>query len=126
MLTSLALAAAALRAGLRLRSARRRGAPRGVRERRRHLRLAKTALPLLAVGFAAGPLSAVWLRGWDAFATLHAWVALAALLLFGATGFVGRQLERGRADRRELHATLALAATLAAAAALVSGLVLLP
>jgi hypothetical protein len=126
MLASLALAAAALRVGLRLRSARRRGGARRPEDRKRHLRLAKLALPLLAVGFAAGPVSALWLRGWDVFATLHAWIALAALLLFGATGYVGRGLERGRSGRRELHAALALAATLAGAAALITGLVLLP
>ncbi len=126
MLASLAVATAALRAGLRMRRARLRGTPRRAADRRRHLRLAKTALCLVGAGFAAGPASAVWLRGWEPFGTLHAGAALLALLLFAATGWLGRQLERGALARRELHAAFGLAAVLAAAAALATGFVLLP
>jgi hypothetical protein len=126
MMASLAVAAAALRAGLRLRRARQRGERHRPGDRRRHLRLAKTALVLLSVGFVAGPASAVWLRGWDPFSTLHAWAALLALTLFAATGWLGRQLERGALARRELHAALGLLAVLVAVAALLTGLVLLP
>ena len=126
MLTSLTLAAATLRAGLRLRSGRLRGARGLAAERRRHLRLAKTSVPLVLAGFLAGPASAVWLRGWDAFATLHAWIAALAALLFVATAWLGRRLERGALRWRDLHALLAVAALLAGAAALGTGLVLLP
>jgi hypothetical protein len=126
MLASLALAAATLRAGLRLRAGRRRGAPGLAEARRRHLRLAKRCLPMLLAGFIAGPASAVWLRGWDAFATLHSWIAIVALLLFAATGWLGRRLERGALRWRDIHARLAIAALLAGAAALGTGFVLLP
>ena len=126
MLTSLALAAATLRAGLRLRSGRLRGARGLGAERRRHLRLAKTSVPMLLAGFLAGPASAVWLRGWEAFATLHAAVAAVAVLLFVATAWLGRRLEHGALRWRDLHALLAVSALLAAAAALGTGFVLLP
>jgi hypothetical protein len=126
MLASLALAGATLHAGLRLRAGRLRGAPGRAAQRRRHLRLAKLAVPLLLAGFLGGPASAVWLRGFEPFATLHAWVACLALLLFAATGWLGLRLERGALRWRELHALLAVAALLAGAAALGTGFVLLP
>jgi len=59
MLVSLGLAAATLRAGLRLRAGRLRGARGLARERRRHLRLAKLSVPLVLAGFLSGPASAV-------------------------------------------------------------------
>jgi hypothetical protein len=126
MLVSLGLAAATLRAGLRLRAGRLRGARGLAAERRRHLRLAKLSVPMLFAGFLAGPASAVWLRGWEAFATLHSWIAIVALLLFAATAWLGRQLEHGALGRREIHGRLAIAALLAGAAALGTGFVLLP
>lgn len=126
MLVSLAVAVAALQSGLRLRRARLRGTPRRRDERSRHLRLAKTAVAMVMVGFVGGPISAVWLRGFDPFATLHGWLALAAVLLFAATAWLGHRLEHGALEWRELHARLALASLLAAAAALGTGFVLLP
>jgi Protein of unknown function (DUF4079) len=126
MLASLALATATLRAGLRLRAARLRGARGLAAARRRHLRLAKLSVPMLFAGFLAGPASAVWLRGWDPFATLHSWIAIVAVLLFAATAWLGRQLEHGDVGRREIHGRLAIAALLAGAAALGTGFVLLP
>ncbi len=126
MTVSLALALLTLRAGLRLRSARRLGVPRSRDDLRRHLRLAKPAVAMLVLGFAAGPVSAVWLRGWDAFHTAHAWVAAGTLGLFVATAVLGRRLEQGRSRAVDAHAALALVATLAAAAALGTGFVLLP
>jgi hypothetical protein len=126
MLVSLAVAAAALQSGLRLRRARLRGTPRRRDERSRHLRLAKTAVAMVMVGFAAGPISAVWLRGFEPFATLHGWLAVLAAALFGATAFLGHRLEHGAQEWRELHARLAIASLLAAAAALGAGFVLLP
>jgi hypothetical protein len=127
MLISLAIAAAALRSGLRLRTARRlrRAPPPG--ERPRHLRRAKTAIVLVWAGFTLGPLSAVFLRGFDPLASVHGWLALASLALFTATAVTGRKLERSGAPQlRDPHAILALSAVALAAAALGTGFVLLP
>lgn len=127
MLLSLAVAFAALRAGLRLRSARLRRAPRPRDAVPRHVRRAKPAVAMLALGFLAGPVSAWWLRGWEPFGTAHAWVGTLAMALFAATAALGWRLERGAARPLvEAHAWLALAASLAAAAALGTGFVLLP
>jgi hypothetical protein len=126
MLGSLALAAATLRAGLLLRRARRRGQGRSAADYRRHLRLAKPTLFCVAIGFAGGIASSVMLRGWEALATAHGAIAVAALTLFLATGALGRRLERGQSRAVEWHARLAAVAVLAAAAALGTGLVLLP
>ncbi len=126
MLGSLALAAATLRAGLALRRARLLGRRPGEDAYRRHLRLAKPTLCCVSVGFAAGLTSSVVLRGWDALHTAHGAVAVAALTLFLATGALGRRLERGKSGVREWHARLAALSLLLAAAALGTGLVLLP
>lgn len=126
MLLSLALALAALRAGLVLRRARRLGQRRSADAYRRHLRLAKPALVMLALGFAAGIASSVGLRGWNAFGTAHGLVATAALATFLATGTLGWRLERGRTRAVEWHARLAALSVLLAAAALGTGFVLLP
>jgi len=126
MIVALALAVAALRAGLALRRARRLGAP-GRRELRfRHLQVSKPAVLLLLVGFALGPASMRWLRGQDAFSTFHALLGVLAAALFAFTAVVGRRLERGRGGSAEAHAAAGIAALLAAAAAAVAGFVLLP
>lgn len=126
MVVSIGLAAAALRVGLGLRRARtaRRPAPRGAR--RRHLRLAKTAVALVLIGFVGGPLSAVLLRGWSPFATFHSALGALTLALFAAAAVWGRRLERGRRASRQAHALLGGLAVLAAALAAVAGFVLLP
>ncbi len=126
MLASLTLALLALRAGLRMRAARKRGARRDGRTLARHLRLAKLALALLPIGFAAGIASAVWLRGWDALTSAHGWVSSTALALFYAAGFVGSRLERRASEARDAHALLGVLAALCAAAAFGTGFVLLP
>ena len=132
MLASIALGAATLRSGLRLRSARRRGLRRPPGAMRQHLRRAKPTLVLLALGFTLGPASALWLRGWEPFETAHAWLSSLALLLFLATGILGHALERGRVRRAlrpravEVHGLLGVLSLLAAAAAFGSGFVLLP
>jgi hypothetical protein len=126
MLGSLALAAATLRAGLALRRARRLGQRRSAEHYRRHLRLAKPTLLCVTLGFAGGIASSVGLRGWDALATAHGAIAVAALALFLATGTLGWRLEHGRSRAPEWHARLAALALLLAAAALGTGLVLLP
>ena len=104
MLTSLALAWLALRAGLALRRGRRLGARREGRLLARHLRLAKLALTLLPIGFAAGVSSAVALRGWPALGGAHGLISSGALALFLAAGLVGRKLERGRVANPDVHA----------------------
>jgi hypothetical protein len=126
MLASLALASLALRAGLALRRARRLGQRRSAGAYRRHLRLAKPALALLALGFAGGVASSVWLRGWDALETAHGLVALAALAALLATGALGHRLEHGESRAVEWHARLAALSVLLAAAAIGTGFVLLP
>jgi hypothetical protein len=126
MVVSLGLALAALRLGLALRRARAARRPPPAAARRRHLRLGKSAVACVLVGLVAGPISAVWLRGWEAFATFHAWVGLAAALGFAGAAVAGHRLESGRADARPAHAGLAAAAVLAGAVAAIAGFVLLP
>ncbi|MEB2344663.1 MAG: DUF4079 family protein [Deltaproteobacteria bacterium] len=126
MLAALTLAALALRSGLALRRARRLRVRRRPEDLRRHLAVAKPALVMVAAGFAGGPLSMAWLRGREPFATAHAWIGVAALLLFVAAGILGRRLERGRGRPRDAHALLATLALLAAAGAALTGFVLLP
>lgn len=126
MLASLALASLALRAGLALRSARRLGARRDGRTYARHLRLAKLAVTLLPLGFAAGVASALWLRGWEALGSAHGWISSVTLALFLAAAWRGRQLERRTSEARNTHALLGVLAALCAAASIFSGFVLLP
>lgn len=126
MVVSLALAVAAFRLGLRLRRARRLRLPAGRATRDAHLRLAKPAVACLGLGLLAGPLSAVWLRGWEPLATFHGVIGLVAGGLFAASAFHGLRLERGRHDARTAHGALAVLAMLAAAVAAIAGFVLLP
>ena len=126
MVISILTACLALRAGLGLRRRRRRRLRRSAAEIRAHARLGKLAVTLIVIGLVAGPVSASWLRGWNVLETVHAWVALLAAALFGATAVLGRCLERGRGRPVEQHALLALLAILAAAAAFGTGFVLLP
>jgi hypothetical protein len=126
MIASCSVAALALRAGLRLR--RNRVARAGRREEllRAHLRLAKRAVLMIGVGFLAGPLSALWLRDWTPFGSLHAWLGSLAAMLFATTAILGRRLERGRGRPVEAHAILAGLAVMAAAITAVAGFILLP
>jgi hypothetical protein len=126
MSASIAIAVLAARSGLRMRSARRLGTRRDPALRGRHLRTAKIAVTLVAIGFAGGPLSMWLLRGRAPFETAHAFIATLALALFLATATVGRGLERGRSQSRDLHALVAALALLAAGAAAMTGWVLLP
>jgi len=126
MLVSLALAVLTLRAGLRLRRARRGLAPRDPRLRRRHLRLAKPAIALVLAGFVGGPLSAVALRGWQPLASFHGALGLGVAALFVSAAVLGWRLEHGRARAFEAHAWLGALAVLGAALAAVAGFVLLP
>lgn len=126
MVVSLLLAGVALRFGLELRRARlaRRSPRRGAR--RAHLRFARPAVLLVAVGLVAGPASALWLRGWEPLGSLHGWLGLAAGGLFAATAVLGRRLERGDGSARTAHALCAAFAMLLSAVAAIAGFVLLP
>ena len=126
MLAWLAVAAAALRLGLRMRRARRAGLRRPPELRRRHARLARPAVIALLLGFAAGPLSAVALRGFRAFESFHGFAGLAAAALFAAAGLLGHRLARGSSQAREAHGLLGALALLSAALAAVAGFSLLP
>lgn len=126
MAAALALAMVAARSGLRMRSARRLGTPRARGERERHLRLAKLAVAMLALGALGGPLSMLWLRGRAPFETAHAWAGLVAIALYAAAALLGRRLERGRGRPFDAHALTALLALLASGVAAITGFVLLP
>jgi hypothetical protein len=126
MIASLALAAWTLRLGLELRRRRTRRVPGGAGLRLKHLRIAKPAVLMLLVGFVGGPLSAVWLRGWDPFDSFHGWLGLLVAGLFGAAAVVGHRIEEGRSKAFDVHALLGLLAVLAAAVTAVAGFVLLP
>jgi len=123
---SLALAAVALRAGLRMRARRRQRQRPLAALRRAHIRLAKPAVLLVVVGFVAGPLSAAYLRDWSPFGTLHAWLGVVAAGLFIATAVLGLRLERGSSRAVERHALLGALAILLGGLAAMAGIVLLP
>jgi len=126
MVGAIVLAVLALRAGVEVRRARARGRGRIARLRRRHVRLGKLAVPVVVVGFAAGPLSMAWLRDRAAFGTLHAAIGVTVAALFVVTAVWGRRVEQGRLDAAALHGRLALVAVIGAAAAAITGFVLLP
>lgn len=125
-----ALVGFTLRSGLRLRRARRTGSapPTTTRRalRRRHLRLAKTAVTLAFAGALGGPVSMALLRDRTPFETLHGWVGIVAAGLLLATAVIGHRIEEGASRDFDLHGALAVAASLAAATAAVAGFVLLP
>ncbi len=126
MLLSLALASLALRTGLALRRARRGRGRRSPTLRRSHLRLARPAVLLLLVGFVAGPISAVWLRGWEALETFHGVLGVIAAALFAWAGVLGQRIARGRSYARDTHALLGVLGILGGALAAVAGFSLLP
>lgn len=126
MVGGVVLAVLALRAGVEVRRARARGSGPIAGLRRRHLGLAKLAVPVVLLGFVGGPLSMAWLREREVFGTLHGALGLVAAALFVATAVWGRRVEQGRLDAAALHGRLALAAVIAAGAAAIAGFVLLP
>lgn len=126
MATGLLLASLALRTGLALRRARAGRGRRTPAMRPAHLRFAKPAVALLLVGFVGGPVSAVWLRGWDAFHSFHSFAGLAAASLFAAAAVLGHRIEAHGSKRFDTHAGLAGLAVLLGALAAVAGFTLLP
>ncbi len=125
MLITMGLLALALKEGLGLRKARLQRRDSG-NTRRLHTRVAKIATVLLIVGAISGPISSVWLRGWEALATLHAWVALTVGGVCLTTAVLGLRLERGRFKNAEVHGWLGLATLFGAVGAFMTGFVLLP
>jgi len=126
MSVSLVLVAVTLRAGLAMRRRRLAGTQPDAALIRRHLRYAKPAVVMVVLGFAGGPVSALWLREWDAFATLHAWLGLLSLALFSLAGWLGWLLTERRSEDASTHGWVGLMATLAAALTAFAGFVLLP
>lgn len=126
MLAGLALAGLALRSGLALRRTRRGRGRRTPSMRPAHLRVARPAVVMLLLGFIGGPVSAVWLRGWDPLASFHGPVGLVAAILFAGAGFLGHQLAAGRSRAFQAHALLGVLGVLVGALAAVAGFSLLP
>lgn len=126
MLAALLLVGLTLRAGLALRRARQGRAPRSARLRSRHLRLAKPAVALLWLGALLGPLSSVWLRGWEPLHSFHGALGVLVALLFGTTAALGHRLETGRSRAFDAHALLGAISFLLAGLAALAGFVLLP
>ena len=92
MLGVLVLLLLTLRFGLALRRLRRGGRPLGGDQVKQHVRWARVAVGVLAVGFLAGPVSAVWLRNWAPFGTLHGGLAVLAVALFFSAAWFGQAL----------------------------------
>lgn len=126
MLIALSLTLLALRSGLEMRRRRLSKRPGDRKLRSRHLLLAKVAVALVLLALLSGPASSYFLRDWTPLQTLHGWVGLGAALAFGSTGFLGRKLEAGSLEHRELHARFALLCALSAGLAFATGFVLLP
>lgn len=126
MVVALGLVFLALRAGLAMRRRRQRGAGKAPGQQARHVALARPAVLLAAVGLVSGPLSALLLRDWTPFRTLHSGLALAAGGLLLLTGFLGLKLARGKSRAAEVHGWLGVWAALAAGLAAFAGFVLLP
>jgi hypothetical protein len=126
MLASLLLAALTLRTGLAMRRARqmRRPPPKGARQN--HLRFARPAVVLLAIGFCIGLASGVWLRGFEPLRSFHGLLGTLALVLFVTAERLGLRLQGGDASVRELHARFALAAMMVGVMTALAGFVLLP
>ena len=126
MALALALVFLALRAGLRMRRARQRGAAKPPGLRARHVFVARAAVLLAGFGLLSGPVSAVFLRDWTPLQTLHGWLALVAGGLLLAAGALGQRLNAGTSRSVEIHARLGLLGALVAALAAFAGFVLLP
>jgi len=126
MVTSLALALATARLGLRIRKRRSAGQPVGAELRRRHLRLGRLAIALVVAGFALGPLSMALFRARPVFESFHGVLGIIVTGLFLWTGHSGRALSRGDPTARGLHRLVAAGAIGAALFSAVAGFVLLP
>lgn len=126
MLLSIFIIVLALRQGLVLRQARKRGKSLKPKDIRLHVAAAKPAVLMLLLGATLGPLSAVYLRGWAVYETAHAWIATLSAVFCVATAVLGLRLLRGESRFAEVHGWLALTTVFAAVASIGTGLVLLP
>ena len=126
MLAALLLVGLTLRSGLALRRARQGLAPRSRELRPRHLRLAKPAVAIFLMGALFGPISSVWLRGWQPLHSFHGLLGALLVALIGSAAWLGWRLEHGRSRAFDAHALLGLAACLIAGLATIAGFVLLP
>jgi hypothetical protein len=126
MVIALGLAFLALRSGLALRRSRLRRSPRTPDMRPRHLRVAKPAVAMVAVGFVGGLCSWLWLRAGDPIGTFHGLVGALVMSCFAAAAVLGHRIEQGRSRARDAHALLGGLAMLLAGLAAVAGFVLLP
>ncbi len=124
MVAVIALGLFVLREGVAIRNARLRRRPF---DTRRHRRLAKVLLVLMAVGWLSGVASMVLLRNQPMFESIHWPFGSSALALLGVAGTIGLQLERGRwFDRRVAHAAFGALGMLFALGAAVAGMSILP
>jgi hypothetical protein len=130
MLVSFGLAFMTLRLGLRMRRLRATGGKGRGALMKRHMRLGKPAVALLCIGFVGGPVSALLLRNWTPFSSLHAWLGLLAAVLFATAAWLGNTLAGRQGEARskavEAHARFGLGATLVGGLACFAGFVLLP
>jgi hypothetical protein len=126
MVLGITLAFLAMRAGLRLRRARTQPGRRTRAMRDAHLRLAKPAVAVVALGFLGGVASAYFLRGWTPFENFHGWLGFSVATLFVAAAVIGHRIEEGKSRAYDAHALLGGLALLAAAVAAVAGFALLP
>jgi uncharacterized membrane protein YcfT len=120
----LTLGLAVLREGARMRRARlRRAAP----DLRRHTRLAKPFVVLVAIGYGSGLASMGWIRGNAVYESPHAILTTAALAALLAAGLLGLRLERRPgATARGVHLACGATGMLLALAAAAAGFDILP
>lgn len=124
MLGIVVLGLVVLREGLAIRGARMRGR---AFDSRRHRRLAKLLVALLALGWTGGLASMVLLRNQGMFESIHWPFGTTALLLIIAAGALGLRMERAHTPgQRSLHATLGALGMLLALGATVAGMSILP
>lgn len=124
MLAVIALGFVVLREGLAIRNARLR---RKRVDTRRHRRLAKILIVVMALGWLSGVSSMVLLRNRSMFESIHWPFGSSALVLFAVAGMIGLQLEKGRwMDRRVAHAAFGALGMLFALGAAVAGMSILP
>ena len=126
MIASLSFAIATARLGLEIRRRRGHGQPVGGALRSRHLRFGKRAITMVAIGFAAGPLSMLFFRERAWFDSFHGILGIIVFGLFMWTGWTGRALARGDRESRGIHRIAAASALAAGMLSAVAGFVLLP
>ena len=124
MIITVGLLALVFKEGVSLRQARLQGS--SSRNRSLHTRLAKIVTGLILVGAISGPISAVRLRGWDAFESVHSRITLSVVTVCILTATLGWLLEHHQFQRPAVHGWLGLLPLLGATAAFVTGCGLLP